>query len=243
MLTVASAEAHFLELLPTADVVSAGDSRNVGLDIIFTHPMNRGPVMELARPVQVGVRVGEGIQDLLPSLEAATVEGKSAWRVNYEIKGPGGYLFFVEPQPYWEPAEGKMIVHYPKVAIDAFGWGDGWDDLIGLPAEIRPLTRPYGLWTGNSFRGIALKDGKPVPFAEVEVEWVNDGSVAPPNEAFETQVIKADAEGVFAYTIPRAGWWGFAALFEADTPLRAPDGQDAPVELGGLMWVRAVDMK
>jgi hypothetical protein len=27
-----------------------------------------------------------------------------------------------------------------------------------------------------------------------------------------TQVVKADANGVFTYGVPFAGWWGFAAL-------------------------------
>lgn len=235
--------AHFLELLPSSDIISAETGRNLRLDAVFTHPMNRGPVMELAKPVRAGVRVNGETHDLSALLQPAPIDGKSAWRLDYEIKGPGGYVFFVEPQPYWEPAEEKMIVHYSKVVVDAFGWNDGWDEMIGLPVEIAPLTRPYGLWTGNSFRGIVMKDGKPVPFAEVEVEWVSDGSVQPPSEAFETQVIKADSQGVFAYTVPRAGWWGFAALVEADQPMKAPDGHEVAVELGGLMWVKAVDMK
>jgi cobalt/nickel transport protein len=112
-----------------------------------------------------------------------------------------------------------------------------------LPVEIRPLVRPYGVWTGNVFRGVVLRNGKPVPFAEIEVEWMNDGSITPPSDAFITQVIKADASGAFSYAMPRAGWWGFAALVEGDKKMKSPTGKDVPVELGALMWVRAVDMK
>ncbi len=49
--------------------------------------------------------------------------------------------------------------------------------------------------------------------------------------------------GTFAYAMPRAGWWGFAALIEGDKPMKRPDGNDVPVEQGALIWVRAVDMK
>jgi cobalt/nickel transport protein len=136
-----------------------------------------------------------------------------------------------------------MIVHYAKVVVDGFGGGDGWDAMIGMPVEIRPLVRPYGVWTGNIFRGVVERRGKPVPFAEIEVEWMNDGSVQPPADAFVTQVIRADAAGTFAYAMPRAGWWGFAALVDGDKPMRSPAGKDVPVELGGLMWVRATDMR
>jgi cobalt/nickel transport protein len=88
-----------------------------------------------------------------------------------------------------------------------------------------------------------VKDGKPVPNAEIEVEWRNDGSIKASADAYETQVIRADSRGVFVYGLPRAGWWGFAALIDGDTPIKNPEGQDAGVELGGLIWVRARDMK
>jgi cobalt/nickel transport protein len=136
-----------------------------------------------------------------------------------------------------------MIIHYAKVVVDAYGSGEGWDAMVGLPVEIRPLVRPYGVWTGNVFRGVVLRNGKPVPFAEIEVEWMNDGSITPPSDAFITQVIKADASGAFSYAMPRAGWWGFDALVEGDKKIKSPTGKDVPVELGALMWVRAVDMK
>jgi cobalt/nickel transport protein len=110
-----------------------------------------------------------------------------------------------------------------------------------LPVEIEPLARPSGLWTGNLFRGIVRHLGQPVPFAEVEVEWVNDGSVTPPDDSFLTQVIKADGNGVFAYAMPRAGWWGFAALVDGPEAT-GPDGRPAATELGGLVWVKATDM-
>jgi cobalt/nickel transport protein len=123
------------------------------------------------------------------------------------------------------------------------GAGEGWDRLVGLPVEIEPLTRPYGLWTGNVFRGVVRKNGKPLPFAEIEVEWRNDGSVKAPADPFVTQVIKADAQGSFVYAMPRAGWWGFAALTEAEKTRPGPDGKPAKIEVGGLLWVRCVDMK
>jgi predicted dehydrogenase len=94
----------------------------------------------------------------------------------------------------------------------------------------------------NPNQMIVRKNGEPVPFAEIEVEYVNDGSVKAPNDAFVTQVIKADAQGVFAYAMPRAGWWGFAALMDDDKTMKSPDGKDAKVELGGLIWVKATDM-
>lgn len=224
-------------------MVTADSDNCLSLELAFTHPMERGPAMEMEEPVRFGVFGPQGPEDLRASLKPTKVDGKRAYTAEYRVKRPGDYIFFLEPTPYWEPGERVMIVQYAKVVVDAFGSGDGWDAEIGLPVEIEPLVRPYGLWTGNLFTGIAKKRGKPVPFAEVEVEWRNDGSLTPPADPFITQVLKADANGVFSYAMPRAGWWGFTALFEGDALMKGPEGKDVPVEEGAVIWVHARDMK
>jgi cobalt/nickel transport protein len=238
----AAASAHFQEIIPSTDIVPEAGDHTVKLELTFTHPMEMGPVMDMAAPVRFGMLADGKVQDLKGQLATTKKDGKTAYTATAKLTRPGDYVFFVEPAPYWEPAEGKYIVHYAKAVVD-LGSGTGWDKLVGLPVEIEPLVRPYGLWNGNLFRGIVRKNGKPVPFAEIEVEWKNDGSIKPPSDPFVTQVIKADASGQFAYALPRAGWWGFAALMESDAPMKSPDGKPAKVELGGLMWVKAVDMK
>ncbi len=239
-----AAEAHFQVLIPSRDLVPMIDGSPVELQIVFTHPMERGPAMDMGRPRQFGVLVGGRRHDLTASLAERKVDGKTAYAASYSPRVPGDHVFYLEPAPYWEPAEGKMIVHYTKVVVDVMGAGGGWDTPVGMPVEIEPLVRPYGLWTGNTFRGIVRKHGRPVPGAEIEVEYNNvGGRVQTPNDAFVTQVIKADQNGVFAYTMPRAGWWGFAALVDGDKKMNNPQGKPVDVELGGLMWVRCVDME
>ena len=241
----AAALAHFQVLVPTSDVVSADGEREVDLCILFTHPMEGKP-MDMAKPVRFGVSVrgGEAV-DLLKTLEQTKAGDKQAWTAAYAPKRPGDHVFFVEPAPYWEPAEEKFIVHYTKVVVNAYGLQEGWDHELGLPTEIVPLVRPYGLWAGNVFRGIVKLDGEPVPFAEIEVEYYNEPGHRParaPTDPHTTQVIKADGNGVFAYAMPRAGWWGFAALSEADYTLRDEEGTEREVELGAVMWVKTFGM-
>lgn len=236
------AQAHFLEMIPSSDIVATEGERKATFDIAFTHPMEGGPVMEMAAPVRFGVLNGGVKTDLTTALKTATRQGKTAYQTQYAFKQPGDYIFYLEPQPYWEPAENKFIVHYAKVVVDV-GGGDDWDALVGLPMEIRPLARPYGLWTGNLFRGVALKNGAPLPYAEIEVEWRNDGAVKAPSDPFVTQTLKADDRGVFAYAMPRAGWWGFNAVAESDKTLKDPGGKSAKIEMGGTIWVKTVDMK
>jgi cobalt/nickel transport protein len=200
--------------------------------------------MDMGEPVQFGVLVGGEKQDLRESLTAGEVDGATTYACSYKVKAPADYVFYIEPAAYWEPAEQKMIVHYTKVVVDAFCAEEGWDEMVGFPVEIEPLVRPYGLWTGNEFRGIVRKGGKGVPYAEIEVEYYNEGKkVEIPADPFVTQVIKADSHGVFSYVMPKAGWWGFAALVDGDDQMENPDGEMVDVELGALMWVKTVDME
>jgi len=232
-------------IIPSSDIITEADNKTIALDIIFTHPMENGPIMEMGKPKQFGVLIaGEKKEDLLSTLKSEKINDKTIYQSTYKITAPADYIFYIEPTEYWEPAEEKMIIHYTKVIVDAFGAEEGWDADIGLPVEIEPLVRPYGLWTGNTFRGIVKHKNNPVPFAEVEVEYYNsDNKIEAPSDPFITQVIKTDQNGVFSYTMPRAGWWGFAALLTSDEKLKSPEGKEVEVELGGLIWVKTVDMK
>jgi len=43
--------------------------------------------------------------------------------------------------------------------------------------------------------------------------------------------------------MPRAGWWGFAALSDAAYKIKGKDGREHGVELGAVIWVKTHDMK
>jgi cobalt/nickel transport protein len=241
---VQPALAHFQVLIPSTDIVTAEGSRSVDFTIIFTHPMEQGPIMNMGPPSQFGVIVMGQKKDLRDTLVSQETDGQNTYTASYTPKRPGDHVFYLEPAAYWEPAEEVMIIHYTKTVVNAMGAEEGWDTMVGFPVEIEPLSRPYGLWTGNAFRGIVKKDKQPFPFAEIEVEYYNEGSrVEIPADPFITQVIKADANGVFSYVMPKAGWWSFAALIEGDETMQNPDGKEVGVELGALIWVKTVDMK
>jgi cobalt/nickel transport protein len=227
---------HFGMLIPSQATVSQADPKTVDLQISFSHPFEMAG-MDMAKPKAFGVMAGGSKEDLLGTLKPARVMGKAAWSSQYNLKKPGVYTFYVEPEPYWEPAEDCFIVHYTKVVVPAFGDEEDWDKEVGLKIEIVPLARPYGLYAGNVFQGIVKVDGRPLPFAEVEVEFYNkDRKASAPNEYMVTQVVKTDRNGVLAYAAPKAGWWGFAALTAADFKLKK-DGKDKAVEIGGVIWV------
>ncbi len=238
MFSVGSALAHFGMLIPSDSMVMQNDNRTINLNLSFSHPFD-GEGMEMVRPVVFGVMAKGKKVNLLQTLRETRVMDHTAWETLYKIKRPGVYFFYMEPKPYWEPAEDCYIVHYTKTVIAAFGDDEGWDEEIGLKTEIVPLSRPYGLYTGNVFQGIVKLDGKPVPFCEVEVEYYNkDGKAKAPTDYMVTQTIRADVNGVFTYAAPRAGWWGFGALNTSDEKIKGKD-----VEMGAVLWVRFHDWK
>ena len=221
-------------------MVMQEDQRTINVVLSFSHPFE-GVGMPLVKPKAFGVVTNGGKTDLMGSLKACKVMDHAAWLSEVSIKRPGVYMFYMEPTPYWEPSEDVFIIHYTKTVVAAYGDDEGWDQEVGLATEIVPLSKPFGLYAGNVFQGIVKLGGKAVPFSEVEIEYYNEaGKVKAPTDYMITQTIKADANGVFTYAAPRAGWWGFAALNEGDFKIKK-DGVEKGVELGAVIWVKFQD--
>jgi cobalt/nickel transport protein len=237
LLLATPAAAHFGMVIPSDNMVMQGKNRKLNLKISSSHPFELVG-MELVKPKVFSVMANGEQQDLLAALKETKVMGQKAWETDYEVKRPGVYMFYMEPEPYWEPAEDCFIIHYTKTVVTAFGDDEGWDQEVGLKTEIVPLSKPYALYAGNVFQGIVKVDGKPVPFAEIEVEYYNaQGKAKAPTDYMVAQTIKADRNGLFTYAAPRAGWWGFAALNKADFKLKH-DGEEKDVELDAVIWVK-----
>jgi cobalt/nickel transport protein len=236
-----SAKAHFLVLLPDTDNIE-GAKREVKLEARFTHPMEGGPNMEF-KILDSGVLVrGEKInlnweRVLIPSMKGSS-NRVSMYKTTLKITKPGVYQVYVDPEPYFEPSEKKYIKQITKVIIQALGMEEGWDEPIGLKAEIIPLIKPFALWEGNTFKGKVLINGEPASNIEVEVEYLNTKNLKAPYESFITQVVKTDENGYFEYTIPWAGWWGFSAIGEGGK-VKGADGKEYPLELDAVIWVKA----
>lgn len=227
-----NALAHFGMVIPDKDEVQQQD-KIVRYTLSFSHPFE-GLGMNMVKPRAFSVYFDGKAIDLLSTLQAESVNGKQIWKGEYKIKRPGMYIFMTEPQPYPEPAEDNVIIHYTKTVVDAFGAGEDWFQPVGVKTEIVPLTRPFGNYAGNLFQGVVLLDGKPAPHTRVEVEFYNkDGSRTAPNDRMVTQEVLADGNGVFSFVCPWKGWWGFAALSDADYKIEGKD-----VELGAVIWVQ-----
>lgn len=235
LLTATASFGHFGMVIPSDNIIEQ-PQKKVKLTLSFSHPFEEIG-MELVKPKEFSVYNGDSKVSLLNSLKPKSVMGHPGWEMDYAIKRPGLYQFVMEPQPYWEPAEDLFIIHYTKTVVAAFGEDQGWDAPLGLPTEIVPLLRPFGNYAGNSFVGQVLLSGEPVPYAEVEVELYNQNRFKVISDYHITQVIKADANGIFSFTCPESGWWGFAALNEADYTLKTDKGEVKGIELGAVLWI------
>lgn len=235
-LLTSEAFAHFGMVIPTENIITP-EKKSVTVEVSFSHPFEMIG-MNMVKPKQFQMISGSDKIDLLPQLKEGKVMEHQAWTTDIAIKKPGVYSLVMEPEPYWEPAEDLSIIHYTKTIIAAFGDDQGWDEPVGIATEIVPMTRPFGNYTGNSFSGKVLLNGKPVPGAAVEVELYNkDKRYTAPSDYHVTQVVKADENGVFTFTCPQPGWWGFSALNEADYKLKNPAGEEKAVELGAVLWI------
>ncbi len=247
VLFAGQAQAHFQMIIPSDDMVKQRESRQLDLEIKFWHPFE-GFGINMAKPRQFGVMISGRKHDLLDKLQPVRYRDMAGdvydgFTLRYTLRKPGDHIFYTEPQPYWEESEESFLIQYTKVVVNGFGLEEGWDRELGLRAEIVPLTRPYGLYAGNVFQGIVKVDGKPQAFSKVEIEYYNqDGSLKAEADPLITQVVKTDANGIFTYAIPRAGWWTFAAISTDDRTMEHA-GKAYPVELGAVIWVKAYEMK
>ena len=256
------AVAHFQMLYVEQSALIRGVAAQLAL--IFTHPFGGGPNMEMGTPGafyvlhQSGDEGEETRTDLSQYLTPVRWSGVTNDAAAYEARLPanvvrslGDYVFVLEPAPYFEEPEDKYIQQFTKMVMNVGGVPGNWAEDVGLPAEIRPLNKPYANWVGGVFRGIVLADGEPVPFAEIEIEYVNhkpdfanhvflsEDAIEAPHPALENMSIRADANGQFALGLPRAGWWGICALD------LFPDAQfeGKHVSQDAVIWVQAMEMQ
>ncbi|MDR2905686.1 MAG: DUF4198 domain-containing protein [Helicobacteraceae bacterium] len=237
-----AAMAHFGVVKTDKSVIAEQKDAQLNITFEFTHPFEQTR-MDLVKPEEAGYALNGKKFSLLNSLKAEGKKGEGYFTAAHKIKETGVYQFYMNPAPYFEQAEGKFIRHQTKTIVEAFGAGEGWDQPIGLKAEIVPLAKPYGVLSGGLFSGQVLYKGKPAPNVIVEIEYYNEKSrLKAPNDAFVTLEVKTDANGVFHAALPLEGWWGFAALIDDDEQVTR-EGKKYPVELGAILWLKTESYK
>jgi len=247
-----SASAHF-QMIYTPELLrdKGGD---ISLKMPFTHPAASGHVMELDKPQSFYMIKKDKKTDLIDKISEiqwqSAVDKGHAYQADVKLRGLGDYVFIAKPAPYYEEEEGFYIQQITKTIVNVGGLPTDWNKDFGLAAEIVPLTKPYAIYEGGIFTGVVKSRGQAVPFAEIEVEFVNykpdmqqnrfetTPIMEVPSDVFITQTIYADANGTFNFVLPKAGQWGFAALDVGEDKTY----QDKALSQDAVIWVQATEL-
>ena len=234
---------------PAAAPAPAEAQINEELDVLITmmRPFQyEGLVMDMpqmfavlrydsATPIKDGVAQPER-RDLLGDLEEIRYLNQKAWGANVALTKPGLYQFIIEGRPWWDAAHGRFLQHYVKTTLPVYGVERGWSLPVGQRFEIVPLARPFGLTAPAMFSGVVLMDGKPLAAASVRMARINTEKRSVPTSWHEDIAARTNNKGEFAFVLNQPGWWCCMASIPGD-PLKGPDGQPKPLQLGALFWL------
>lgn len=249
-LSPAAASAHFLlEYTPSPMVERPGD---VPVKLIFWHPFERGHVMDLEKPLEFYVVHNGEKTDLMDTLTPITFNGGDnegkAFQGSVPVRRSGDYVMVTVPQPYLEVSEDIYIQQLTKAFLNRNQLPTDWQNPVGLPTEIVPLNKPYNIIAGSTFTGQVLSQGQPAPGVEIEIEYMAAEPRMDTADAAEPEVAPlpggaivavTDANGMFTFGVPRAGYWGFAAL--GSGPQTEHEGKELSQD--AVIWIHAWDMQ
>lgn len=230
------------------------NAKNIDLNIVFTHPFSGAYTMSMAGVEELYVLNRKKKKDLKNSLKEVVYkdissEGKG-YELKYKARRMGDHMFVMIPTPYFDETTGGYIQQITKSMINIAGIPTDWDSELGLKAEIVPLTKPYAIWAGSNFTGIVKSNGKVVPYAKVDVKYLNrtidtkthtlgKPIIKAPQDAFVNMTIKANKDGEFTFTIPKEGYWGFRAVGVGSDK----EYKGKKLEQDGVILVQAMEMK
>ena len=171
-------------------------------------------------------------------------QDRRAYELEYQPPGPGVYYLCLESPPYFILEDEVFWQDYVKEPLHVLT-PKGWDQPVGLPVEIIPLTRPYGWPAGSVFKGQAVVKNLALTRATVEIEKFS--GVFVPRDRFPkdrlgaengpllTRVTKTDHMGYFVCTLDSPGWWIISV--SAPGGKKVHERKTYPVEMRGCLWV------
>ena len=213
------APAHYQVVWPQFEGCYAKPGEEVRWQYFWGHPFDM--LIDDAEPPKVFIFTPEKKKESLEPREItlkdpASGQDRRAFAVEYKPSGMGDYYLCLESPAYFIAEEQVFWQDYVKAPLHVRA-EKGWDQSVGLPVEILPITRPYGWPAGSVFKGQALAKNKALTRATVEIEKFN-GFFVPQeqlprdrlgeeNSPLITRITKTDRMGYFVCTLDSPGWW------------------------------------
>ena len=245
--SVGPAQAHFQVYWPQSEGCYANSGETITWRYFWGHPFEM--LIADAQPPKFFMFTPQKQKENVTLKEIAlrdpgSGQDRKAWDLEYKPAGPGDYYLCLESPPTFIPEEQVFWQDYVKEPLHVLA-SKGWDQSVGLPVEIVPLTRPYGWPAGSVFKGQALAKNLALTRATVEVEKFTGFFV--PRDQFPkdrlgaengpllTRVTKTDHMGYFVCTLESPGWWIISV--SAPGGRRVYERKTYPVEMRGCLWV------
>lgn len=226
--------AHFHILLPKPASAKRGEP--VAFIYRFGHPFEH-QFFDASLPERLFMLAPDGTKtDLLGTLEKDPSQKKvKAFHLQFTPEQRGDFLCILQGPPLWMEEDGELLQDTVKVVLHVQAQ-KGWDRSAGLPFEMTPLTRPYGLQPGMVFQAQALADGKPLAGSLVEIERFNPAAPKElPAEELITRTTKTDPNGIATCTLTDPGWWCITAQREHGK--KEHKGKAYPLRQRATLWV------
>ena len=147
----AGANAHFGMVIPSKTMLESPSEKVLSIDLAFTHPFEMEG-MNLEKPKAMGVVANGKRVNLRDSLSQRQFLDHAAWRTEYTVERPGIYVFHMEPEPYFEPAEDAFIIHYTKTYVAALAWRKGGTARLGCEPRSFRSANPTVCTQGMCFK-------------------------------------------------------------------------------------------
>lgn len=255
-----NALAHFQMLYTPNFALNKG--QKIQLRHVFTHPFADKYTLDMGK--QHDTKTFKEVEefyvinrkkkkDLKKTLKAILFKGNvnsgHAYKSSYKARRMGDHVFILKTAPFYEQNQNIYIQQIVKTIINVAGVATNCFDDLKLDAEIVALSKPYAIWEGGSFTGIVKTKGKAVPYAQVDIAYLNrdvniknnsmgKDKIIAPQSSFITLSIRTNKDGEFTFTIPKAGFWAFSA----QNLIKNKTYKGKKLKVDALLWVEAKTM-
>lgn len=219
-----------------ADAVIVNPGTRVSLRHALCRPF-AGKAAPIMKPMAAAVQVPDGTTiDLIKELPPDAPP--SDWQLAFTAAQPGDHVVMIHGQPFDEGE--SLFQDFVKLVIHVEGSERGWERQLRTRLEVVPLTRPYGIPVGTTFRGMITESGKPVAGSLVRAEpWIEKGGGDDVPAWKQHRLERTGPSGEFAVTFDRPGFWMLSA--ESNGRVVSKGGQRMQEVLRAGLWVKVGD--